>query len=149
MDLPWTPGFFHGPRFCKIELRNTLFIFGRKNGRLLLFLLFIAIHPIFLLIEALITLKRWQYPRSRTTSCGPPMDLPWTSHGPSMDPMDLPCTSLEPPVDLPWTSHGPQVSSMDPDFVKLSSEILYLFLAEKMVVCCCFCCLLQFIRFFY
>ena len=25
------------------------------------------------------------------------------------------------------------------DFVKLGSEILYLFLAEKMVVCCMFC----------
>ena len=28
-DLPF--------RFCKIGLKNTLFIFGRKNGRLLLF----------------------------------------------------------------------------------------------------------------
>ena len=29
MDLPF--------KFCKIGLKNTLFIFGRKNGRLLLF----------------------------------------------------------------------------------------------------------------
>ena len=33
-DLPF--------RFCKIGLRNTLFIFGIKNGRLLLFCLFVA-----------------------------------------------------------------------------------------------------------
>ena len=48
-DLPF--------RFCKIELRNTLFIFGRKNGRL--FLLFDAIHPIltYFLFEALVALK--------------------------------------------------------------------------------------------
>ena len=27
----------HPFKFCKIGLKNTLFIFGRKNGRLLLF----------------------------------------------------------------------------------------------------------------
>ena len=47
-------------RFCKIGLRNTLFIFGRKNGRLL-FVLFVCLFvatlsdfAYFFLIEALI-----------------------------------------------------------------------------------------------
>ena len=34
-DLPF--------KFCKIGLKNTLFIFGRKNGRLLLLLFDVAI----------------------------------------------------------------------------------------------------------
>ena len=34
-DLPF--------KFCKIGLKNTLFIFGRKNGRLLLLLFVVAI----------------------------------------------------------------------------------------------------------
>ena len=52
-DLPF--------KFCKIGLKNTLFIFGRKNGRLLLLLLlllFVATLSdfglLFFLIEALI-----------------------------------------------------------------------------------------------
>ena len=52
-------------RFCKIGLRNTLFIFGRKNCRLLLLLLsFLQLCPIlacfFFLIEALINLRKMQ-----------------------------------------------------------------------------------------
>ena len=40
MDLPF--------RFCKIGLRNTLFIFGRRNGRLLfcLFVCLLQLSPI-------------------------------------------------------------------------------------------------------
>ena len=34
-DLPF--------KFCKIGLKNTLFIFGRKNGRLLLLLLLLFV----------------------------------------------------------------------------------------------------------
>ena len=60
-DLPF--------KFCKIGLKNTLFIFGRKNGRLLLFvvcclllLLFVATLSdfglLFFLIEALIELRK-------------------------------------------------------------------------------------------
>ena len=60
MDLPF--------KFCKIGLKNTLFIFGRKNGRLLLLfvvvccLLFVATLSdfglLFFLIEALIELRK-------------------------------------------------------------------------------------------
>ena len=58
-DLPF--------KFCKIGLKNTLFIFGRKNGRLLLLfvvccLLFVAtlsdFSLPFFLIEALIELRK-------------------------------------------------------------------------------------------
>ena len=54
-------------KFCKIGLKNTLFIFGRKNCRLLLFvvcclLLFVATLSdfglLFFLIEALIELRK-------------------------------------------------------------------------------------------
>ena len=51
-DLPF--------RFCKIGLRNTLFIFGRKNCRCVLFRL-LQICPIlayFVVIEALIELRK-------------------------------------------------------------------------------------------
>ena len=56
-DLPF--------KFCKIGLKNTLFIFGRKNGRLLLFvvcLLFVATLSdfglLFYLIEAFVELRK-------------------------------------------------------------------------------------------
>ena len=59
-DLPF--------KFCKIGLKNTLFIFGRKNGRLLLFvclfvcLLFVATLSdfglLFFLIEAFVELRK-------------------------------------------------------------------------------------------
>ena len=49
-------------RFCKIGLRNTIFIFGRKNGRLFVcFVLFccnIVRFWLTFLIEALIELKK-------------------------------------------------------------------------------------------
>ena len=60
-DLPF--------KFCKIGLKNTLFIFGRKNGRLLLLFVVVCcccccllqLCPIlayFFLIEALIELRK-------------------------------------------------------------------------------------------
>ena len=57
-DLPF--------KFCKIGLKNTLFIFGRKNGRLLLFVVvvvvvccnFVRFWLTFFLIEALIELRK-------------------------------------------------------------------------------------------
>ena len=49
-------------KFFKIGLKNTLFIFGRKNDRLLLLLLFVATLSdfglLFFLIEALIELRK-------------------------------------------------------------------------------------------
>ena len=57
-DLPF--------KFCKIGLKNTLFIFGRKNGRLLFVCLFVCLllqflsdfGLLFLKIEALIELRK-------------------------------------------------------------------------------------------
>ena len=53
-DLPF--------KFCKIGLKNTLFIFGRKNGHLLLFVVvccnFVRFWLTFFLIEALIELRK-------------------------------------------------------------------------------------------
>ena len=58
-DLPF--------KFCKIGLKNTLFIFGRKNGRLLLLLLLLLLlfvatlsdfGLLFKQIEALVELRK-------------------------------------------------------------------------------------------
>ena len=57
-DLPF--------KFCKIGLKNTLFIFGRKNGRLLFVVVvvvvvccnFVRFWLTFLKIEALIELRK-------------------------------------------------------------------------------------------
>ena len=54
-DLPF--------KFCKIGLKNTLFIFGRKNGRLFCFVVvvccnFVRFWLTFFLIEALIELRK-------------------------------------------------------------------------------------------
>ena len=62
-DLPF--------KFCKIGLKNTLFIFGKKNGRLLfvvvVVLLFVATLSdfglLFLKIEALIELRKMLHRR--------------------------------------------------------------------------------------
>ena len=59
MDLPF--------KFCKIGLKNTLFIFGRKNGRLLFVVVvvvvvvccnFVRFWLTFFLIEAFIELRK-------------------------------------------------------------------------------------------